>query len=144
MMVVMAVMAEALHCNSKTKGNGCAVSNALLQTLSGGLKMDPMRRRLQIPVLLAAGLCLSFSGAAQKPGGAPSAAVSLAPGERIDINHASIEELLKVPGLTETWAARIVRFRPYRTKQDLVDKGVVTSEVYDRIKDYVIAHKDKQ
>jgi hypothetical protein len=37
-----------------------------------------------------------------------------------------------------------VRFRPYRTKQDLFDQGVVPSEVYDRIKDYVIAHRDKQ
>src|SRR5580698_9984353 len=64
-----------------------------------------------------------------------------APEARVDINHASIDELMKVPGMTETWAARIVRFRPYRTKQDLVDKGVVTSQVYDRIKEYVIAHK---
>ena len=38
---------------------------------------------------------------------------------------------------------RIVRFRPYRTKQDLLEHGVVTSQVYDRIKDYVIAHRDQ-
>jgi competence protein ComEA len=66
------------------------------------------------------------------------------PAERVDINHASSEELLKVPGLTQSWASRIVRFRPYRTKQDLLDKGVVNSEVYDRIKDFVIAHRDNQ
>jgi len=46
--------------------------------------------------------------------------------------------------MTRSWAGRIVRSRPYRTKQDLLEKGVVTSEVYDRIKDYVIAHRDKQ
>jgi hypothetical protein len=51
---------------------------------------------------------------------------------------------MKVPGMTRTWAGRIVRFRPYRSKQDLVEHGVVTSQVYDRIKDYVIAHRDKQ
>jgi DNA uptake protein ComE-like DNA-binding protein len=62
---------------------------------------------------------------------------------RVDINHASIPELLKVPGMTASWAGRIVRFRPYWTKQDLVDHGVVTSEVYDRIKDYVIARREK-
>jgi DNA uptake protein ComE-like DNA-binding protein len=65
------------------------------------------------------------------------------PAERADINHASLAELEKVPGMTPTWAARIVRFRPYRTKQDLMDKGVVNSQVYDRIKDFVIAHRDK-
>jgi hypothetical protein len=46
--------------------------------------------------------------------------------------------------MTRSWAGRIVRFRPYHSKQDLLDKGVVTSEVYDRIKDYVIAHRDQQ
>jgi DNA uptake protein ComE-like DNA-binding protein len=65
-----------------------------------------------------------------------------APDARIDINHASVDELMKVHGLTRTWAARIVRFRPYRTKLDLLERGVVTSDVYDHIKDYVIAHRD--
>jgi competence protein ComEA len=78
------------------------------------------------------------SGAPRTSAAAPS------PAERVDINHASSDELLKVPGLTQSWAARIVRFRPYRSKQDLLDKGVVDSEVYDRIKDFIIAHRDKQ
>jgi competence protein ComEA len=63
---------------------------------------------------------------------------------RVDINHASVEELLKVPGMTRSWAARIVRFRPYWTKQDLLDRGVLSSQVYDRIKEYVIAHHQPQ
>jgi DNA uptake protein ComE-like DNA-binding protein len=62
---------------------------------------------------------------------------------RIDINHASVEELLKVPGMTRSWAGRIVRYRPYRTKLDLLDRGVVTAEVYARIKDGIIAHRVK-
>ncbi len=61
---------------------------------------------------------------------------------RIDINRASTGELLKVPGMTASWAGRIVRFRPYRSKQDLLDRGVLPSDVYDRIKDYIIAHRD--
>ncbi len=61
---------------------------------------------------------------------------------RVDINRATLEELLKVPGMTRTWAGRIVRFRPYRSKRDLLDRGVVSGEVYNRIKDYVIAHKN--
>ncbi len=39
------------------------------------------------------------------------------PEARVDINHASAAELLKVPGMTATWAGRIIRFRPYRTKR---------------------------
>ncbi len=77
--------------------------------------------------------------------GVPKTSASApAPEARVDINHTSIDELLKVPGMTPTWAGRIVRFRPYRTKQDLLDRGVVTSEVYDRIKDYVIAHRNQE
>jgi len=51
---------------------------------------------------------------------------------------------MKVPGMTRSWAGRIVRFRPYRAKSDLLDHGVVTSAVYDRIKDYIVAHREKQ
>ncbi len=46
--------------------------------------------------------------------------------------------------MTPSWAGRIVRFRPYRTKADLLTNGIVTSKVYDKIKDYVIAHRDAQ
>jgi DNA uptake protein ComE-like DNA-binding protein len=106
--------------------------------------------------MAAAFLCLSLTTLAQAaPGKLPSAAPSdsepaasgLAnpePEARVDINRASIDELMKVPGMTRSWAGRIVRFRPYRTKQDLLDRGVVTSTVYDRIKDAVVARRDKQ
>jgi DNA uptake protein ComE-like DNA-binding protein len=66
------------------------------------------------------------------------------PEARVDINHASFAEILKVPGMTQSWAGRIVRFRPYRTKQDLLDRGVLPSSVYDHIREYIIAHRDKQ
>ena len=93
-------------------------------------------------------LCGSLAGparaAAKAPGMAPKAHVVPPAGARVDINHASIDELMKIPGMTRSWAGRIVRFRPYRGKLDLVNRGVVTSQVYDRIKDDVIAHRVKQ
>jgi competence protein ComEA len=61
--------------------------------------------------------------------------------ERVDINAASLQDLMRIPGMTRPWAARIIRFRPYRAKNELADRGVLTSQVYDRIKDYVIAHR---
>jgi competence protein ComEA len=92
-------------------------------------------------------LCLCLGAMAQNQDHdstvAPKTSRSAPPPEqRVDINHASLVELLKVPGLTRAWAERIVRFRPYRSKQDLLDKGVLSSAVYDRIKDFVIAHRD--
>jgi DNA uptake protein ComE-like DNA-binding protein len=107
-----------------------------------------MRAAAGFTALAVALLSLSVSGPGQIAMAAPPAAskalVTPPPEARVDINHASLAELLKVPGLTQTWAARIVRFRPYRTKLDLLDRGVLSGEVYDRVKDSVIAHHDKQ
>jgi DNA uptake protein ComE-like DNA-binding protein len=68
----------------------------------------------------------------------PATAIAVEP---VDINRATVAELLTVPGMTASWAGRIVRFRPYRTKLDLLERGVVTAEVYRRIRDGVIAHR---
>lgn len=62
--------------------------------------------------------------------------------DRVDLNHATLEELLKVPGLTRTWAERILRFRPYRTRLDLLQQGILPPAVYNRIKDAVIVHRE--
>jgi competence protein ComEA len=95
-------------------------------------------------LLAAMAFCASPGAMAQSaPGPVRGAHAALPPEARVDINHASADALMKIPGMTQTWAVRIVRFRPYRTKEDLVDKGVLTTQVYDRIKDYVIAHREK-
>lgn len=105
---------------------------------------ESVRPRARITVLL-----LTIFGAWMMcgfpPGWSQTSPLTHAPPEemRVDINHASVEELMKVPGMTRSWAGRIVRFRPYRTKQDLVEHGVVNSDVYERIKDYIIAHRQK-
>ena len=105
-----------------------------------------MRARVAIAFLMVAGFAVGpmnhVPAAAsaqnpQPPHARPTAHM------RVDINDATLEALLKVPGMTRTWAGRIVRFRPYRSKRDLLDRGVVSGEVYNRIKDYVIAHKNR-
>ncbi len=100
-----------------------------------------MRTGVRFTMLTAAVLCLSLTGLTLP---APKPHVIPPPEARVDINHATIGQLLTVPGMTRSWAGRVVRFRPYRIKTDLVDRGVITSQVYDRMKDYVIAHREKQ
>src|SRR5579863_5101131 len=97
--------------------------------------MGPFGRTVAVAV---AGICLLSHAQRPAPPQPPPAEV------RVDINHATVNELTKVPGMTRTWAARIVRFRPYRAKNDLLDHGVVSSEVYQRIKDWIVAHGDRQ
>jgi DNA uptake protein ComE-like DNA-binding protein len=99
---------------------------------------------LRLPLLI---VCLT--GIAQHHASAASStptnsSTAPSPDQRVDINSATLEELMKVPGITRVWADRIVRFRPYRTKADLEDQGVLPADLYSRIKDYVIAHQIKQ
>lgn len=110
-----------------------------------------MRKALRVGVATIGALCACYltgpapdSIQASTQTGAPTRATAAPTQEmRVDINRASVDELLRVPGLTRTWAGRIVRFRPYRTKQDLMERGIVPNSVYNRIKDYIIAHRDK-
>lgn len=97
----------------------------------------PTRRRFLI--LLSV---LPFSLAHERAKAERASGAISEPTEPVDINHATLDELMKVPGMTRSWAGRIIRFRPYRMKSDLVERGVVTSEVYARIKDSIIAHRD--
>jgi DNA uptake protein ComE-like DNA-binding protein len=122
-----------------------SVAQAATQGENGSVEM-----RMRIPAIAVALLVSCVAGSAQNnsdrdTNGASKTSATAPPAEaRIDINHASVDQLMKAPGMTRTWAARIVKYRPYRTKQDLLEYGIVTSEVYDHIKDYVIAHRDEQ
>lgn len=100
----------------------------------------PVIPRRQV-LIACATLLVSLSAS---PRVAQNARVVPTPEERVDINHASLGELMKVPGMTQSWAGRIIRFRPYRTKNDLLEQGVITGAVYIRIKDHVIAHRNPQ
>lgn len=55
----------------------------------------------------------------------------------VDLNQCSREDLLRVPGLTEALADRIIDNRPYRHRLDLVARMVVPSGVYQNIRDMV-------
>jgi len=100
-----------------------------------------VQNRRRVIAWAIAVLAVGLSGVAQA---SPKSHSTVPPEARVDVNTATLDELLKTPGMTRTWALRIIRFRPYQTKRDLLDEGVVPERVYDRIKDLVIAHRDRQ
>ncbi len=57
----------------------------------------------------------------------------------IDINRASRQDLLSLPGITERDADRIVAERPFSNADDLVKRRVISQGEYDRIRDRIIA-----
>jgi DNA uptake protein ComE-like DNA-binding protein len=55
----------------------------------------------------------------------------------VDLNSASETELTELPGITGTAARRIIRNRPYRDKQDLLTRGILSRSGYEKIQDQI-------
>ena len=59
--------------------------------------------------------------------------------EPMDINSASEKDLATLTGIGDARAKAIVKGRPYKGKDDLVNKKILTQKIYDEIKDQIIA-----
>ena len=57
----------------------------------------------------------------------------------VDLNSASRDELMKLKGVGDARADAIIKGRPYKGKNELVDRKIVPENVYNDIKDQVIA-----
>lgn len=57
----------------------------------------------------------------------------------LDLNTASRDELVKLKGIGDARADAIIKGRPYKGKNELVDRKIVPENVYNDIKDKVIA-----
>jgi competence protein ComEA len=64
-----------------------------------------------------------------------------AAGGPLDINSASAQELAELPGIGKSRAAAIVKHRPYRSMNELVDRKVIPQGAYDQVKDRIVARR---
>jgi len=73
--------------------------------------------------------------------GAPIGATAALAQGLLDINSASKVDLDGLPGIGSAYADKIIKGRPYKGKDELVQKGIIPQATYDKIKDKVIAKR---
>ena len=65
--------------------------------------------------------------------------VVLAAETLLDINTATKKQLSELPGIGDARSDAIIKGRPYKGKDELVQKNVIPDSVYQQIKDKIIA-----
>ena len=107
--------------------------------------MNRIERKLiaQIAVLVFALSLINGVTTAQtsSAGSAMSAAQSMA--DKLDINSATADQLKALPGIGDAYSQKIIAGRPYRAKNQLVQKKIIPQATYDKIKDMIIAKQPK-
>ena len=61
----------------------------------------------------------------------------------LDINSASKNDLDALPGIGPARADAIIKNRPYNGKDDLVNRKIIPQNVYNGIKDRIIARQKR-
>jgi len=109
----------------------------------------------RIGVFLAAALLASMVTVAQAQTPAPaqtkkpapatkeSAAPPSAKHEILDINTATKEQLMELPGVGEATADKIIAGRPYKMKSELKSKKILPAATYSKISNQIVAKKAK-
>ncbi len=115
-----------------------------------------MKRSFALASLVALGLMTATAAHAQSAAPAPTtasrplrrflpspaakpAAPKAAKMELVDLNTATREQLVALPGIGETYADAIIKARPFKSKDELVSKKIITAAAYKKVRTHVIA-----
>ncbi len=99
------------------------------------------------PRFLAAVLVLAVAALALLPGTARGAASQApAPGEKVNINTAGVDELVTLPGIGKAYAERIVEYRqkngPFKKVEDVLNVRGIGEKTFERIRDRLTIGKN--
>lgn len=120
-----------------------ALTLAALTTAAGAA--EPAKKHHAAKATAATSAATTPAADAAKPATAETAkpaktAKAAAPkAELVDINSATAEQLAALPGIGDALAAKIIAGRPYKAKNELTKKGVLTAATYKKVSSKIIA-----
>jgi DNA uptake protein ComE-like DNA-binding protein len=96
-------------------------------------------------LITAISAALSFAGtpADDKAPAKAAPAKTAASSKQVDINSASAADLEALPTIGKAKSAKIIAGRPWKGKDDLVAKGILSAADYAKVKDMIIAKQTK-
>jgi len=112
--------------------------------------MKKLATLLAVSLIALAGAAAAQADKKAAPAAAPAKKEAPAPAaaekkvELMDINTASEKELATLKGVGEVRAKAIVKGRPYKGKNELLDKKIVPENVYNDIKELIIAKQPEK
>ena len=69
----------------------------------------------------------------------PSAAMSPDDAGKLDLNSATMDQLVALKGVGQAYAGQIMKGRPYKMKNELVSRRIIPAALYLKLKDQIIA-----